>query len=99
MLRLPPEKGDVGILAADVSAGRSVEVLEVVDDTNAIIRAWYRDEISGELTFTDLWLRGIDTKQLTARKVMRLPQTFQVAGNQLIDTTCGKRSFVALEPK
>jgi hypothetical protein len=28
-----------------------------------------------------------------------LPQVFEVTGNQLIDTTCGKRSFPLLQPK
>src|SRR4030095_6416809 len=40
-LRLPPERGNVGVLTTDIGAGRSVEVLEVVDDSNAIVRTWY----------------------------------------------------------
>ncbi len=98
-LRLPPEKGDVGVLSVQVSVGRSVEVLEVIDETNAIIRAWYRDKLSDQVTFTDVWLRGVETNQFTAGQSVKLPQTFEVTGNQLIDTTCGKRSFVVLEAK
>jgi len=97
VLRLPPERGNMGLLVTDVGSGRSVEVLEVVDEMNAIVRAWYRDESSGEVTFTDVWLRGIDSKALAAGQAVKLVQTFQVAGNELIDTTCGKRSFVVLE--
>jgi hypothetical protein len=96
-LRLPFESGDVGVLVADVGAGRLVELLEVVDGTNAIVRASYRDPATGDVTFTDVWLRGVDTKQFTAGQALKLTQTFHVAGNQLIDTTCGKRSFVVLE--
>ena len=98
-LRLPLESGDVGVLVTDVGLGRSVEVLEVVDGTNAIVRASYRDPAAGEVTFTDVWLRGVDTKLFTAGQPVKLTQTFHVAGNQLIDTTCGKRSFVVLEAK
>ncbi len=98
LIRLPPQKDDVGLLAEDIGAGRTVEVLEVVDDSNAIARAWYRDEAAGgQESFIDLWLRGIRTKDLAAGELARLKETFRVAGNHLIDTTCGKRSFVVLE--
>jgi hypothetical protein len=96
LLRLPPEKGAIGVLAADASIGRMMEVLEIIDDANVIVRAWYR-EASGESTFTDVWLRGVDTRAFAIGKPPTLTQTFQVAGNELIDTTCGKRSFVVLE--
>jgi len=101
-LRLPPERGDAGTLTADASLGRSVDVLEVIDEDDAIIRAWYRaaeQNAAGEGTFVDVWLHGIDTKRLTAGMPAALTQTFQFTGNQLIDTTCGKRSFPLLEPK
>jgi predicted GH43/DUF377 family glycosyl hydrolase len=101
LLRLPPEKDDVGLLAADASLKRSVEVLEVIDDDDAIVRAWYLpagENAGGEATFIDLWIHGIDTKRLTAGTSATLTQTFHVTGNQLIDTTCGKRSFPLLEP-
>ncbi len=98
-LRMPPERGDVGLLSQDASAGRSVELLEVVDDINAIVRVWYRDQVTGEATFSDVWLRGIDTKQFAAGKTVKLAQKFEVAGNELIDTTCGKRSFLVLEAR
>lgn len=97
LLRLPPQKDDVGLLAEDVSAGRTVEVLEVTGDKDAIVRAWYRDEAAGGETFADLWMRGIETKGMAAGAVVRSKQTFRVSGNQLIDTTCGKRSFVVVE--
>jgi len=100
LLRLPPQKDDVGTLAADASLGRSVDVLEVIDEDDAIIRAWYRDATAGgESTFIDLWLRGIDTKGFTAGNEIKLSQTLHVTGNQSIDTTCGRRSFWLLEPK
>jgi predicted GH43/DUF377 family glycosyl hydrolase len=98
-LRLPPEKGDKGLLIADAAAGRSVELLETIDETNAIVRAWYLPA-SGrprDVTFIDLWLRGVDTKPMPAEMTLRLRQPFEVIGNQLIDTTCGRRSFVVLE--
>src|SRR5262245_34464387 len=90
MLRLPPATGDVGLLGA-------VDVLEVVDEDEAIVRAWYK--AGDEETFLDLWIRGIKTSGLADVKGARLPQVWQVMGNQLIDTTCGKRSFLVLEPK
>ena len=100
LLRLPPQKDDVGTLAADASLGRSVDVLEVIDENNAIIRAWYRDPAAGsEATFLDMWLRGIDTKSFAAGNEIKLSQTLQVTGNQSIDTTCGRRSFWLVEPK
>jgi predicted GH43/DUF377 family glycosyl hydrolase len=100
-LRLPPEKGDVGVLLTDVSAGRSVDVLEIVDKDNVIVRAWYRpagETKEGESTFVDVWIRGFETRGLAEGKPARLTPAFRVAGNELIDTTCGKRSFPLLEP-
>jgi hypothetical protein len=100
LLRLPPQKDDVGLLVAEASTGRSVDVLEVIDDANVLVRAWYRDEAAaGEATFVDLWIQGIDAKQLAAGQSLKSPRAFRVTGNQLIDTTCGKRSFPLLEPK
>ena len=90
LLRLPPERGDVGLLGA-------LDVLEVVDEDNAIVRAWYR--VGEDETFVDLWIRGMKTSGLAEQKGGRLPQEWHVTGSQLIDTTCGKRSFVVLEAK
>ena len=90
MLRLPPERGDVGVLGA-------VDVLEVVDEDNAIVRAWSR--VGEDETFVDLWIRGLKTSGLAEQKGLRLSHAWQVTGNQLIDTACGKRSFVVLEAK
>jgi hypothetical protein len=103
VLKLPPERGDRGLLACDPATGRSIEVLEVIDDQNAIVRAWYVPSSSAEaakvsnVTFIDVWLRGIDTKSLGDEPAVKLTTTLEVVGNQLIDTTCGKRSFVVLE--
>lgn len=107
-LRLPPEKGDSGIFQpadpADVRGGRSVDVLEVIDADDAIVRAWYVPSaatsiaVANEPTFVDLWIHGIDTSSLSAGAAANLTQTFRVTGSQLFDTTCGKRSLALLEP-
>ena len=102
VLRLPPEKDDKGLLTTDASRGRSLDLLEVVDDDDCIVRAWYRPAIMvgaaapSEDSFVDVWIHGVDTKNLADQSPLKLPQTFQVMGNQLIDTTCGKRSFPLL---
>jgi hypothetical protein len=109
-LPLPPEKEDIGIFvpasAADSRGGKSVDVLEVVDENDAIIRAWYFPPAASpgnviaaeDPTFVDLWLHGIDTSTLAAGSAAKLPQVFHVTGNKLFDTTCGKRSLPLLEP-
>jgi predicted GH43/DUF377 family glycosyl hydrolase len=98
LLRLPPEKDDEGFLLADAASGRSLDTLETIDDQNAIIRAWYRPSPdSPDVTFLDLWVRGIDAKNLSAGNPAKFTHRFRSAGNQLIDTTCGKRSFLVLE--
>jgi hypothetical protein len=100
VLRLPPERGDRGLLVTDAALGRSVEILEVIDDRNAIVRAWYVPADAGNVrdaTYIDIWLRGIDTKSLMNEAPGKFSQAFEVVGNQLIDTTCGRRSFVVLE--
>ncbi len=98
-LPLPPQKGELGTFAKadDLPGGRSVVVLEVVDKENAIVRAWYLASKSAEPTFVDLWIQGMDTSTLAADKAAELSSVFYVAGNKLIDTTCGKRSFPLLE--
>ncbi|MCI0456566.1 MAG: hypothetical protein L0Z62_06255, partial [Gemmataceae bacterium] len=99
-LPLPPRKGDMGVFeSVGARRARSVDVLEVIDSEQAIIRAWHEPAgtPAGEVTFVDLWVRGIDTKGLTAGAPARLPQVFHVTGNKLIDTTCGKRSLPLLE--
>src|SRR4029079_19132529 len=84
LLRLPPEKDDEGLLLADVASGRTVETLEAIDDNNAIIRAWYRPSPdSYDVTFLDLWVRGIDAKNLSAGNPAKLTNRFRSAGNQL----------------
>jgi predicted GH43/DUF377 family glycosyl hydrolase len=95
-LRLPPENGDTGVLAADSALGRSIEVIELIDEDDAIVRAYYMAD--GDSTFLDLWIHGLDTRELAGPKPARLGQVLRMTGNQLIDTTCGKRSFPLLEP-
>jgi hypothetical protein len=101
-LRLPPVKDDKGLLPTDASQGRSLDLLEVVDEDDCIVRAWYRPAaVAGagapsEDSFVDVWIHGVETKNLADQSPLKLPQTFQVMGNQLIDTTCGKRSFPLL---
>lgn len=106
-LRLPPQTGDVGVLSAtDPRLRQAVDVLEVIDGQNAIIRAWYlpadlppREDIGpAHATFVDLWVQGIDTLSLASESPSTLPQEFRVTGNKLFDTDCGRRSLPLLEP-
>jgi predicted GH43/DUF377 family glycosyl hydrolase len=88
-LRLPPQKGDQGTLAA-------VDVLEVVGKGDVVVSAW--NSSGAEQTFVDLWVHGVDTGQFPAAAPAHLPQVFRVTGSKLFDTTCGKRSLPLLEP-
>ena len=103
-LPLPPQKDDLGIFlptpAGDARRGRSMDVLEIVDEDEAIVRAWYLPDsaIGEEPTFVDLWLQKIDTNRLSVDKPAHFPQVFRAIGNKLFDTTCGKRSLPLLEP-
>jgi hypothetical protein len=103
-LPLPPQKDDLGIFPpakpGDGRRGKSVDVLEIVDEDEAIVRAWYLPAaaIGEEPTFVDLWLQKIDTSDLAAGNAARFPQVFHAIGNELFDTTCGKRSLPLLEP-
>lgn len=109
-LPLPPKKQDVGIFeppsATDARRGRSIDVLEVVDEANAILRAWYapqarrKGDSTGEEdpTFVDLWIQGIDTSALAVGAPANLRQVFEVTGNKSFGTTCGSRSLPLLEP-
>jgi hypothetical protein len=74
----------------------SVEGIEVVDEDDVIVRAYY--SAAGEATFADLWIHGVETRGLSQGQPANLKQVFRVTGNQVIDTTCGKRSFPLLEP-
>jgi hypothetical protein len=103
LLALPPRRGEHGRLITDASLGRSVTVLEVVDAENAIVRAWYvptgeaaADNKPAEATFVDLWLRGVATTSFVEGADVKLAPTFEVSGEKLIDTTCGRRSFPLL---
>jgi hypothetical protein len=102
-LPLPPRKGDKGVLPAGLlgkesTAKETVRVLEVVDKRDAIIRVWYQIAGSVEQTFVDLWIHGLETSELATGSPAHLPQVFQVTGNRVFDTTCGKRSLPLLEP-
>jgi hypothetical protein len=109
-ISMPPMKDDIGLLAENAkgpsNARQTVDVLEVVDDDEAIVRAWYAPALTSvnaaiapdDPTFVDLWLEGIDTSDLAAGMAAKLPQVFHVSGNKLFDTTCGKRSLPLLRP-
>jgi hypothetical protein len=108
-LPLPPSRDDMGTLDSDkpaVRKGRGVLVLEVVDEDEAIVRAWHpapnvpQDRPLGDddLTFVDLWLEGTDTSALKAGMPAKLEQVYHVVGNREFDTTCGKRSLPLLTP-
>ena len=105
-LPLPPSKDDVGVfIPAGPRLNKSVDVLEVVDDDEAIVRAWYfppgTDAPSAteeDATYVDLWLTGIDASRLTANMPAELKQVFHVTGNKLFQTTCGGRSLPLLTP-
>jgi hypothetical protein len=66
-------------------------------EDNAIVRAWYA-KAGEDPSFVDLWIHGIDTRELSAGSPAKLPQVFRVVGNKTFDTTCGGRSLPALEP-
>jgi hypothetical protein len=97
-LRLPPQKGDVGtfVPAGAGAGGRAVDVLEIVDEDDAVIRAWYAN--GDEPGFVDLWLHGIDTARMRAGSPVELVEVFQVTGSKSFDTTCGGRSLPLIEP-
>jgi hypothetical protein len=102
-LPLPPKRGERGRLITDANLGRSVTVLEVIDGDNALIRCWYEptgdskpNGSAVDATFVDVWIQGIKTEGFVPDAKVVLRQTFEVKGDQLIDTTCGKRSFPLL---
>jgi hypothetical protein len=109
-LPIPPEKDGVGTFApptpGDGRGGRSVDVLEVVDVDDAILRVWYapapsstdKDASPEDPAFLDLWVHGLNTADLKAGKPITLPQVFQVTGSKSFDTACGGRSMTLLEP-
>lgn len=109
-LPLPPAKDGVGVFEppkpGDARGGRSVDVLEVVDEDDAILRVWYAPAPSSDdnsappedPTFVDLWVHGVETAALKANQPARLTQVFQVTGTKSFNTTCGGRSMLLLEP-
>lgn len=92
LLAFPTKEGERGALIEMGNDRRSVTILEVIDDKNAIARVAFQPE-SGELTFTDVWLSGIDGDSLHAGEVAMIDGEFLVQGTKAIDTTCGRRSF------
>ena len=99
-LPLPPQKGELGTFAVanELPGGKSVIVLEVIDKENVIVRAWYLPAGEMQPTFVDLWIQGVNTSDFSGNAAAVFPQVFQVTGNKLIDTTCGRRSFPLLQP-
>jgi hypothetical protein len=102
---LPPARGDVGVLVTEAAGGgaarQTVDVLEVIDGDEAIVRAWFLPAgaaADDEATFVDVWVQGVETAGLVVGPNAKLPQVFHVTGNKLIATTCGSRSFALLEP-
>jgi len=108
---LPVKREEVGCLPAasyaDPSREHAVDVLEVVDSDDVIVRAWYAvpagDEAAAigsdaDRTFVDLWIRGVDTTGMAAGSPATLKQVFWVSGDQAFDTDCGKRILPKLEP-
>lgn len=89
-LPLPPKKGDQGPLG-------SVEVLEVVDEDDAIVRAYYAKDGDAEGTFVDLWVHGQPTAAWKTGAKVELNAAYRVTGNQSFGTTCGGRSLPLLE--
>jgi hypothetical protein len=100
-LPLPPQRDDVGTFEpADPRIKYNVDVLEVVDGDDAIVRAWYLppgETDPDEATFVDVWVHGIDTSELKAGAPAMLSQVFHVTGNAVFDTTCGRRSVPRVE--
>lgn len=98
-LRMPPVKDDQGWLVNDPASGRSLDLLERIDDTNAIVRLWYipAGGQTSDATFLDVWLRGVPIHATAGQAPLKLPQLVAVVGNQVINTTCGSRSFLVLE--
>ena len=105
-LPIPTEKDAVGVFAPlDPRLGQAIEVLEVVDEDDVIIRAWYWTTMplpanataAEDATFVDLWVHGVDTSRMAVNSPAQLGQVFHVSGTKLFDTTCGKRSLPLLE--
>jgi|GEM_PF-5915487 len=109
-LTVPPEKDGIGTFApavpGDGRGGRSVDVLEVVDEDDAILRVWYipapssteKDAPPEDPAFLDLWVHGVNTGDFKVGKPIQLPHVFQVTGSKSFNTTCGGRSMTLLEP-
>lgn len=88
-----------------------IDVLEITDERNMIVRAWYEPrtrppgtpDVTEDLTFIDLWIEKIDTKglqpgPLDRREFAFRKIVFHVKGTKTFDTTCGSRAMPLLEP-
>lgn len=91
VLPLPPKKGDAGSLPR-----LTVDVLEVIDATNAIVRVWNGPSTDG-VSFVDCWVQGADTSDWRAGETAPLRGSLQCTGTKVFDTTCGGRSVPLLE--
>jgi len=108
-LDLPPTKGNYGTLKSRAHsvahAGPEIDVLEIIDAENAIVRAWYepsddrtgRNSGGGEVTFVDVWVHGVETQQWQVDDSVKLPHLFHAVGNHVLATDCGGRSFPRLD--
>ena len=108
-MSIPPQKDATGVLErpadAAASRGRFVDLLEVVGEQDAIVRLWYvpppikpDDRTTAEeLTFIDVWIRGVDLRGRAPGSAVELVQVFHVSGSKALGTDCGQRSFLLLE--
>jgi hypothetical protein len=99
-LSLPPKKDDIGTLgtvpASAPASDGYLEALEIIDDDQMIVRAWYKPADEPP-TFVDVWIRGASTDACKAGAAVELPGTYRATGNQSFGTTCGGRSVPLLE--
>lgn len=103
-LAMPPVKGDVGVLQLlpprAEGNSQSIEVLEVIDGQQAIVRLWYPpgpDDAPSDRTFVDVWVAGVEAREWEAGKLATLGQVFHCVGSQNFSTTCGGRSVPRLD--
>ncbi len=107
-LPMPPRKDDVGafaILTVEGRRGRYVDVREVIDSRNVIIRVWYVPAVDGKPGAVakdpvplDLWAQGIDTSGMKDHSKAELSQVFVLVGNKTFPTDCGTRTLPMVEP-
>ncbi len=92
LLHLPPRKGDSGVLPLP-----NVDVLEVIDDDEAIVRAWLAEgDHSDSAAFVDVWVKCPTTGSWKLGDKVSLSMPLRCEGNKSFDTTCGGRSVPIL---